>query len=246
MADQPTVQSVARSFDVLEALAAADRELTLGEVAAAAGLAAPTAHRLLRTMQARGYVHQSADRLYSLGPGLIKLGHRATPRLAAVAQPILAELEAVSEETANLAVLEGDLIAYIAQVPSRHRMRMFTEVGRQVLPHAAGVGKAILSTLPEGRVSEIVRRTGMPKYTPTTLTSEAALIADLRESRRRGFALDSGEQEVGVRCIAVPLPHADPPAAVSISGPEARVTDAKSGQLIEALQAAAQRLAQSI
>lgn len=247
------VQSVERAFALLEVLGEADGPLSLAEVAQRAGLASPTAHRLLRTLQAQGYVAQHATREYSLGPGLIALGRRATPPLAVFAQPVLAELEEISGETANLAVLERDLIAYVAQVPSRHRMRMFTEVGRQVLPHASGVGKAILSTLPEPSVRAIIRRTGLPQYTPSTLTDEAAFFADLRESRRRGFAIDDGEQEVGVRCIAVALPGygadagttsaAGPAAAVSISGPAARVTDAVSARYVEALQQAAGRLA---
>lgn len=236
------VQSVERAFDVLEALAAAEGPLPLADVAAATGLATPTAHRLLKTLLGRGYVRQVASRDYGLGPGLMHLGQKATPELAALAQGVLVELEEASEETANLAVLDGELVAYIAQVPSRHRMRMFTEVGRRVLPHAAGVGKAILSALPESRVSEIVARTGLPGYTPSTLTSEPALLADLRESRRRGFAVDDGEQEVGVRCIAVPVPGSLPPAALSISGPAARVTEEKSVELIAELQRAAAHL----
>lgn len=239
------VQSVERAFALLEALAAAEGELPLAELADRVGLAAPTAHRLLKTLQARGHVRQGPSRGYALGTGLIGLGQRATPQLAALAQGVLVELEDLSEETANLAVLDGDLIAYIAQVPSRHRMRMFTEVGRRVLPHAAGVGKAILSTLPETRVSAIVARTGLPAYTATTLTDETSLFADLRESRRRGFAVDDGEQEVGVRCIAVPVPGLTQPAALSVSGPAARITDAKSSELIEALQRAARGLAEA-
>ena len=240
------VQSVARAFDLLEALAGVESELPLAELAQAAGLPAPTAHRLLRTMLAKGYVRQTSSRGYALGPSLINLGLRATPPIAELARAPLTELEAVSEETANLAVLDGDLVAYIAQVPSRHRMRMFTEVGRRVLPHAAGVGKAILSTLPEARVRGILARTGLPSYTATTLTDEEAILADLRESRRRGFAVDDGEQEVGVRCIAVPIPGLSQPAAISISGPAARVTDAKSADLVEALRRAADRLAASV
>ena len=236
------VQSVERAFDVLEALAQAERDLTVGEVAAATHLAAPTAHRLLRTLLSRGYVQQSASRGYALGSGLIHLGKRATPLLATLAQGVLADLEDASEETANLAVLDGDLVAYIAQMPSRHHMRMFTEVGRRVLPHASGVGKAILSTMPEAQVREIIARTGLPRYTPSTLVTESALLADLRESRRRGFAVDDGEQELGVRCIAVPVLGSLPPAAVSISGPVSRVTDEKSGALTAALTRAAASL----
>jgi len=236
------VRSVVRAFDVLEVLARAEQELQVAEIAATTGLASPTAHRLLKTLCALGYVYQAETRGYRLGSGLIYLGKRAAPQLATIAQGILTELEDFSEETANLAVLDGDLITYIAQTPSRHHMRMFTEVGRRVLPHAAGVGKATLSTLPDEQVLEIIRRTGLPAYTASTLTSEQALLADLHETRRRGFAIDDGEQEVGVRCIAVPIPGSLPPAAVSISGPAARITDQKSPELIDSLQQAAKRL----
>lgn len=236
------VQSVERALDLLETLGRAGQALSLADIAQQTGLAAPTAHRLLRTMQARGYVNQGASRDYSLGPGLIALGRQATPPLALLAQPVLAELEEISHETANLAVLEKDLVSYIAQVPSRQQMRMFTEVGRQVLPHASGVGKAILSVLPEPRVRAIIERTGLPGYTDSTITEEAAFFADMRESRRRGFAIDDGEKEVGVRCIAVAIPGSQPPAAVSISGPAARVTTAASAQFVEALQQAARTL----
>ncbi|MBK0422223.1 IclR family transcriptional regulator [Leucobacter sp. CSA2] len=216
--------------------------LPLAELAARTGLALPTAHRLLRTMLELGYVRQLPNRSYALGAGLIGLGDRAKPPLAELARPALARLEAVAGETANLAVLDGDLVAYVAQVPSRHRMRMFTEVGRRVLPHASGVGKAMLATLPEPRVREIVARTGLPEYTPTTLVDPEDFLADLREARRRGFAIDDGEQEVGVRCIAVAIPGANPPAAVSISGPAARMTDAIVRTAVAELTAAARDL----
>ena len=225
------VQSVARAFGLLEELAAAavtapDGAMQLAELASRTGLAVPTAHRLLRTLQSLGHVRQLESRAYALGPGLIGLGERATPRLTERARAALVRMEETAQETANLAILDGDDVAYIAQVPSRHRMRMFTEVGRRVLPHASGVGKAMLATLPEALVREIVARTGLPGYTPTTLTTVDALLADLREIQRRGFSIDDGEQEVGVRCIAVAIPGAHPPAALSISGPATRMTDA--------------------
>lgn len=219
------VQSVARAFGLLEALAEAHDPLALAEVAVAAGLPVPTAHRLLRTLHNLGYVRQLENRDYALGAGLIGLGERARPVLAERAAPVLVRLEEIAGETANLATLDGDLVSYIAQVPSRHRMRMFTEVGRRVLPHASGVGKAMLSLLPEGRMRALVARTGLPRYTATTLTSVDDLLQDLADTRRRGFAIDDGEQEVGVRCIAVAVPGHSMPAAVSISGPSARMTD---------------------
>lgn len=235
------MQSVERAFAILEELAAAESDLALAEVSARAGLAVPTAHRLLATLRELGYVRQNEQRGYALGAGLIGLGERATPQLAERARPALIRLEEAAQETANLAVLDGDLVTYIGQIPSRHRMRMFTEVGRRVLPHASGVGKAMLATLPEPRVRSIIGRTGLPRYTPTTLTTEETLLADLRDTRRRGFAIDDGEQEVGVRCIAVAVPGAA--AAVSISGPTVRMTDAIVATAVEELTRAALELA---
>ena len=241
------VQSVARAFAILDALAAVEGPATLAELAAATELPQPTAHRLLATMLSLGHVRQLEDRRYGLGPGLIGLGERAAPPLAERSRGVLVRLEEAAQETANLAVLDGDLVAYIAQVPSRHSMRMFTEVGRRVLPHASGVGKAMLATLPDARVRALVARTGMPRYTPTTIVTADALIADLRETRRRGFAIDDGEKEVGVRCIAVaiPLEHhgAGQAAAVSISGPSTRMTDEIVATAVEELTRAARGLA---
>lgn len=238
------VQSVARAFDLLEALAASDGEDTLAALADRCGLAVPTAHRLLGTLQRRGYVRRLEDRRYALGAGLIGLGRVAVPPLADAAMPVLRELEDAFHETANLAVLDGDLVLYVAQVPSRQRMRMFTEVGRRVLPHSTGVGKAMLSAMAEPHVRSLVARTGLPSFTPSTLTDPDAFVADLRASRRRGFAVDDSEQEVGVRCIAVVVPGLPSPTAVSISGPAARITDAIVPEVVEALQVAAARLAE--
>ena len=89
---------------------------------------------------------------------------------------------------------------------------------------------------------EIVAATGLPRFTPTTHTTLDALLTDLREARRRGFAVDDGEREVGVRCIAVPVPGSSPAAALSISGPSARITDELAATIAEALLAAAAQL----
>ncbi|MGN7977891.1 IclR family transcriptional regulator [Microbacterium sp. 22195] len=240
-----SVQSVARAFALLEALAAAGGEAALASLASATGLAVPTAHRLLGTLHQLGYVRQLEDRRYALGAGLIGLGRQAVPQVADAAMPLLAGLEEAFHETANLAVLDGDLVLYAGQVPSRQRMRMFTEVGRRVLPHSTGVGKAMLSTMPEPQVRALILRTGLPRFTPQTLVDADAFIADLRRSRARGFAADDSEQEVGVRCIAVAVPGLGQPAAISVSGPAARITDAVVPEVVKALHAAAVELAQA-
>ncbi|MWK35425.1 helix-turn-helix domain-containing protein [Actinomadura sp. J1-007] len=213
-----------RTFELLEHLADAGGEMALSELTEVSGLPMPTIYRLMRTLVNRGYVRQEPSKRYALGPRLIRLGEGATRLLGSWARPSLTRLVNEVGETANMAVLEGDEAVYVAQVPSRHSMRMFTEVGRRVLPHCTGVGKALLAQLPEPKARELLSRTGMPANTPHTFTDPDALVAELARVREQGYALDDEEQEVGVRCVAVPLPGAPALTALSVSGPSARMT----------------------
>ncbi|MGO1173193.1 MAG: IclR family transcriptional regulator [Actinomycetaceae bacterium] len=224
MANGPGVQSVDRAIDLLEILADLGGDAALTELAAASELPLPTIHRLMRTMVARGYARQLASRRYTLGPRLIRLGESAGRQLGAGAKPHLERLARELGESANLAMIDRDMAVYVAQVASSHSMRMFTEVGRRVFCHATGVGKIVLSQLPEETVRAIVDRVGMPPATDLTITTIDDLLAELEKIRAQGYAVDDGEQEIGVRCFAVTVPNAPTPSALSISGPAARVT----------------------
>lgn len=219
------VQSVERAFSILEAMAEENRELGVTELSQKLDLPTPTIHRSMKTLVSLGYARQTESRRYSLGSRLLYLGDSAARGMAFWAKPTLLKLSAECGETVNLAALDGDLVVYTAQSPSRHSMRMFTEVGRRVLPHSCGVGKAIMSLLPDNQAEEIVKHTGMPKFTSTTITTWSALKTELASIRATGYAMDEGEQEVGVRCIAAPIKGLSTPMALSISGPETRVNN---------------------
>ena len=103
-------------------------------------------------------------------------------------------------------------------------MRMFTEVGRRVLPHCTAVGKAILADLPPGEVRDLLQRTGMPRHTEHTITDPDVFAEQLRWSADHGYAIDDGEQELGVRCVAVAVPGVRTHLALSVSGPAGRMT----------------------
>lgn len=180
------VQSLERAFDLLERMADAGGEVGLSELSASSGLPLPTIHRLMRTLVACGYVRQQPNRRYALGPRLIRLGESASRLLGTWARPYLARLVEETGETANMALLDGDEIVYVAQVPSKHSMRMFTEVGRRVLPHSTGVGKALLAGFPPEEVRALLGRTGMPAATEKTITTPEGFLAALEEVRRRG------------------------------------------------------------
>ncbi len=218
------VQSLDRAFALLEIMADAGGEASLSQLADSSGLPLPTIHRIIRTLVGNGYVRQLPSRRYALGPRLIGLGDKASRMLGTWARPHLAHLVEELGETANLAMLDGDKVIYVAQVPSPHAMRMFTEVGRRVLPHSAGVGKALLAQLTDEEALAALTRTGMPAATDRTITVPEDFVTELGRIRGQGFAIDDGEQEIGVRCVAVPVEGAPSGMAVSISGPEARVS----------------------
>ncbi|MBB3052357.1 IclR family acetate operon transcriptional repressor [Prauserella isguenensis] len=246
MAASGGVQSLDRAFELLERLADAGGEASLSELSTSSGLPMPTIHRLIRTLVASGYVRQNANRRYALGARLIRLGEQASLQFGTWARPLLAELVDEVGETANLAVLERDEVVYVSQAPSKHSMRMFTEVGRRLLPHGTGVGKAILAQLPTDEVRELLGRTGMPAYTEHTHTDVEAFLAHLGEIAEQGYALDESEQELGVRCIAVPVPGTPTPTAVSVSGPEGRLTKDAVGRIAPTVRRTADELAKQL
>ncbi|MFF8960176.1 IclR family transcriptional regulator [Streptomyces sp. NPDC014894] len=240
------VQSLERAFDLLERMADAGGEVGLSELSASSGLPLPTIHRLMRTLVACGYVRQQPNRRYALGPRLIRLGESASRLLGTWARPHLARLVEETGETANMALLDGDEIVYVAQVPSKHSMRMFTEVGRRVLPHSTGVGKALLAGSAPDDVRALLRRTGMPAATDRTITTPEAFLQALELVRHHGYAVDDNEQEIGVRCLAVPVPDSPTAAAISISGPAGRVTDAATVRIVPLLQEVARELSRTL
>lgn len=223
---QGGVQSLHRALDLLEIVAQGGGHMAIGEIAAACSIPLPTIHRLLKTLVERGYMRQLPNRRYALGYRLLPLVRSANALLGADTGPALARLVAELGETANLAALTDDRAEYVAQVPSPHAMRMFTEVGRRVDLHCTGVGKALLSRLDAREISAVAQRNGLPRHTPHTISTEATLQAEINRIRSVGYAVDNEEQELGVRCVAMPLPgELLSPMAVSVAGPIGRVSD---------------------
>lgn len=237
------VQSVHRAFDLVEIVAANGGHMAIGEIAGTSEIPLPTIHRLLKTMVERGYMRQLPNRRYALGFRFVPLGAKASSLVGVNTDALLAELVSQLGETANLAILSGGHAEYVAQVPSQHAMRMFTEIGRQVELHCSGVGKALLAQLDDAQVRSIIDRVGLPAHTSNTLTSEAALFADLAAIRERGYAIDEQEREAGVRCLAVPVASELMSwMAMSVSGPVTRMTDEVISRAIPLLQSTAARL----
>lgn len=222
------VQSVGRALDLLEALACG-REQGLVELARGVGLQPSTAHRLLSTLAARGYVHQQPNHgpyvLADRGRDLSSHVDRRTMRLRAVAWPFMQRIRKISRETTNLVVLRGCDAVYVDQLKCAESVPAIADVGRGVPAHAAGAGKALLAGLSEQELDAVLGPQPLRGLTPQSLTTTRALAQQLADVRRRGWAVDEEEHAAGVTCVAAPLRDfaGVPVAAISVSGPTARL-----------------------
>lgn len=228
------VRSVGRALALLEELGRSRDALGVTELGRALGVPPATVHRLLATLSAHGYVRQDpSSRRYALGARLVRLAGDAERRYAAWLRPYLEELVELSGETANLAVLQWHHAVYVAQAPSRYSVRMFTEVGRRVLPHCSATGKVLLAHRPRELAHEVIATHGLPRYTEATITDPTRLLAELDAVAEQGYAIDLGEREVGVCCVAVPVFAAgEALGAISVSGPSARLGPAERRRIL--------------
>jgi IclR family acetate operon transcriptional repressor len=214
-----SVQAVTRALDLLRILAETPGGIGLSPAARKAGLAASTAHRLLNTLAARGWASfDAAHNLWRVGPEAFITGQAFDParHLAAAARPVMQRLMERSGETVNLAIRADDRMLYLAQVECAEMMRAFARPGARVPMISTGVGKALLAA---GSRPLPVQATG---------TGSEGLAAELAVIAARGWALDDEEQSVGLRCVAAaisPPRGLQPIAALSISGPTARISN---------------------
>ena len=235
--DRPDrVQAVESAFELLEIILDAGGEASLSELAAASELPPPALRRLLRTCLRAGCIHHLPSQRYGLGARLVRLGEEAIWQIQPVARPRLVELVRLLGESAGVELRDGDKIICVAQQPSRQVMRTVTEVGSSSQLHSTAAGKAMLATMSNREVRRIITGTGWVTSTPNAHRSIRSLLADLAAVRRRGYAVDNEEQELGARSYAVAIPHARTLMAVSVSGPISRVDDAFGERAVPILQ----------
>jgi IclR family acetate operon transcriptional repressor len=192
-----------RALSLLEALVDLAEPGSLAEVAAAARMPKPTAHRILATFVTRGYARQRADGRYEPGTRILGLAGRVQERLdlATFARPAMRVLQTLLPETVHFAVLEHSDIVYIEKLEGRRAFRMTSRVGMSVPLHCTAIGKSALAYL---SAEECFARLGPEPYerrTPRTITRWADLQRELAEVVERGYAIDNGENEEDIRCV---------------------------------------------
>ncbi len=244
-------QSLRRALTLLERLAEAPEGMQLTDLSHQLGMPAATVHRLLSTFEEMNFVEQDAERgLWYVGLTAFTVGNAFLNRrdFVAIARPHMEALVEQCGETVNLGVIDDGEVVFINQVESREVMRMIVRLGSRSPIHASGVGKAMLANLSEQRVAKILERRGLQRFTDMTIDNPARLREALAQVRQQGYALDDEEHAVGLRCVASAIfdENGQALAAISLSGPKARMVDSRLSELGYAIQQTADEITRAL
>lgn len=245
MKNNPNVkhnQSVTKALSIINLLAAAEGSLSLKEISKRLDLTPSTAHHIITSLKMEKFVEQEkGSRKYRLGIRCYEIGlsDNYYKVLAEKAKPALESLARESGESANLAILVEGQITYIAQEQSTEKqiMKTFVTLGQRSPVHCTGVGKVLISELPEDEIKKIINTHGLKKFTASTITSADDLLKELEIVKQQNYAIDNEEREEGVFCVAVPLINSAGKtiASISLSGPIHRMQKKNPGSIVNSL-----------
>lgn len=231
-------ESAGKAIDILFYLARTESEVSLAKLSRETGMNKATALRYLAVLESRGIVERRQNG-WSLGLSLFELGSKVPVRELVVdkVRPFLERLARESGESANPACLAGESAIYLDRAEANRSLRMRSVPGDRLPLYCTGVGKAILSLLPEERIRAILGPNPLPKITETTLTEPEDIVREARHAREQGYGADREEYEIGLTCYAMPLklPGSDFAGALSVSGPSARMRNPETKERFLAL-----------
>jgi IclR family pca regulon transcriptional regulator len=245
-------QSLERGLAILSAFRPATPELGITELAKTLGLSRSTSHRYVSTLARLGYLDQNAQtRKYRLGPRVLDLGFAAinSMELRQISAPHLQQLADDTGHTVNMAILDGTDIVYIERCrtsqPGQREIDLNLHVGSRLPAYCTSMGKVLLAYLEPERQSEILDTVDFVDRGPNTITTRAALTAELDQVRTVGLAVNNEELAYGLRSIAVPVWGRSGEAVAAINLAVHR-SAASIGDLVERLSPRLRRAAAGI
>jgi DNA-binding IclR family transcriptional regulator len=235
------VQSLERAGLILEVLSQHSQGLSLRDLSQKVNLTKGTAHRLLASLAYLDFIRQDPlNKHYLLSFKLVELGNRLLSQIdyRIEARPFLVELAESTRETAHMVILDQFEVLYIDKVEAVGNttgLRMASMLGSRIPAHCCAVGKVLLAYLPEDRLEEFVPASGLTKRTENTITDLAKLKEHLQLVRRRGYAVDNEENEIGIRCVGAPVRNqrGEVIAAISLSVPSSRMRTRKTETMLK-------------
>ena len=201
-----TVQSLVRGLNILE-IVAEHNEISLKEISTLSGLNKATAHRLLSTLIATGYVEQvNKNGIYRPTYKLFSLGNKKIEHVDShkIAHRFISDLSNTVQSTVHLVVEDGMEVVYVDKIDPTNSNSGFilrSQVGKRAPMYCTSVGKALLSKYPDAKIKDIWEATEIKPLTPKTVVTFEAFLEEINRVRSQGYALDLEEYEPGVVCV---------------------------------------------
>lgn len=213
---------ISKALAVLDAVALAESPPRFVELLNTLSLSRATLHRQLKQLAREGMlVHDEAHQTYSIGMRVLRLAHSAWSKasLASVACDALDQLSTKIPETIHLAILDNNQVLYVDKRLPPRSIAMFSSPGKIGPAYCTGVGKAMLSALPEARLVEAIKAQSFQRHTAKTLVNEQMLRDELVRIRERGCAFDDEEHEDTIICVSLVIlnKRGEPIGALSVT-----------------------------
>ena len=240
------IHSVENAFSLLEVLAGSGLELGIAEFCKKLGLPKGTVHRLLGTLKNLGYIKQNPlNRKYWFTAKILKLGSPVTDNIGLFQIiPYMQKLSQKFNETANLAILDGDEILYIYNIEGNNTLKLDLRIGSHQPAYCAALGRVLLAYLKEEEINDYLERVELKSYTPNTITSKGKLKKELELVKRKGYCFIKEEYMLGVFCVAVPLRDNQGKVCTGLSFtiPTARFNEEKVSLIVDSLISTAKQI----
>jgi DNA-binding IclR family transcriptional regulator len=242
-----SMNSVERAFAILEFLNSSRRGWNISEMSRKLGIPKSSTHVLFSTLDKLGYIKElQSSRRYQLSPKLYGLGRRALEAapLPIIALPHLHWLVQQTSLTTHVGILEKRQVVFVQKVDGPGFIKFDTYIGKCSPLHCTGLGKSLVSFQPEEELALILEKYNFSRFTKKTISSHTAFMAECARIRSSGYSVDDEEEELGVRCVAVPiLSNGVAVAAISATGTTAQMPPENIAEVVSKTMCAASRIA---
>lgn len=201
------IQSLERAIDILELLSVNPNGIQVKDISSKLDLNKSTVSRMLSTLVIRGYALKKNDGSYKLGLKIVDISsmYLNNLQLKTESLPFLDFLRNKTNLIIHLGAYNDEELIYLEKITSFTNLRMYSQIGKKAMLHSTGLGKAVLSTMTDREVENILSTKKLEKLTSNTMTDIKDILRDVRVIRERGYAIDDEENECGMKCVASPI-----------------------------------------
>lgn len=246
-----TVQTLDRTFDIIELLATSPNGMGVTEIGRKLGLHKSTVYRLIKALVQRGYLEKDQSTgAYRIGLKFVEISslHIQQIELKTEAIPFMRHLSELTGQVTHLAIMDETEVVYIEKIDVIQSLRMYSQIGKRIPVYCSALGKVLLSGQNSDYQKRIMKKIKYTQQTKNTIREESQFINELEKTKQRGWAVDNEEHELGIRCIAAPIKDFTGKviAALSITGSKNTIAPEKDQYYSELVVEAADNISRRL